>query len=309
MHKYCFINPTPNMVRLSRSRLFQEHEVCYAYVGEVFKNSFPRIYHINKGHFSFVEPDQTPGKTTFNPIAENTFTVFPNRLANLKLGNILKGRNKHAQGITKDIMLSNAGYSVVSYEHITAQQLSKVDGSTTFTTSSKQNTNTPEEPVFDPSKVELFASIDELQKKHGKAVYISSGIIDDTDRSLSLQIYSSTLDIEKTLGSYYYIANVGDSRIEFFVRKGKLHIISKNEQGLSVFSALYPIAMDYSFILLKSHGMRVNNSKTLIRNKGVYYIDDYSYFNISLQLSDNYYTQLAKNFTSAKFLRYNDKKY
>lgn len=275
INKFIFINPSPNLLRLSKHVKSYGHEVKYTSIDNPFDNQSEKIYYFYNNenvHFDLTmleKDDDDKRSLNFNKSFIQKFKFksyksdFSSYFPGFESGNFVDLQLLKKQRI-KDIL---------------------------------------------PIKSEIFNEYTELKKKYPDykliAGWLPHSVFNESSTMEIVEIYETDLDIKHCFGSEYFILLSGKSRIEIFCLNGCIYIVSpKGVPGLDIVRKRFTFMNKFTFDLKKSHSIVRNRFPwaNVAKSKDFVIMNDYSFFNVSVKMPDRWYEAAGRYLCSGKLL-------
>ncbi len=258
-----FINPSANMILISRQLKLRGISVVLANVEDIYSPSIDRVnYFLTDNYRSFEMNSQSDGKDSKKE--ERMFLFKPtiiNKLRMLTVNMSLKRINNDLEsGVFNDLVMYKSN------------MLFKSDLSN--------------------SEVVSFRYLSEVRKAYSTAKIFTKSINKDSDYKIFK--YNSAFDYQTVLGRDYFVFFADKSRIEMYVSKGDLVIISKHDDPISIVKKLIPTVESYSFTVKSSSTIKISKSPYIeIISPDTFLFNDYSFGKTSIVLPSYYYDKVA----------------
>ncbi len=258
-----FINPSATMVLISRQLKLRGVSVVLANVEDIHSPVVDRVNYFLTDHYrTFEMNSQSNSKESKKE--ERMFLFKPTILNKLRMLTV----NMSLKRIDNDLD-SGVFNDLVMYK---SNMLFKSDLSN--------------------NEVVSFKYLSEVRKAYSTAKIFTKSINKDSD--YKIYIYNSTFDYKTVLGRDYFVFFADKSRIEMYVSKGDLVVISKHDDPISIVKKLIPTVENYNFTIKSSSIIKISRSPYIeIISPDTFLFNDYSFGKTSIVLPSYYYDKVA----------------
>lgn len=272
INNYTFINPSPNLYRISKHIRNHGFNVNYVKIDHQLENQSERIYYFHdqqSQHFDLTMLEQYNDdkrcfnfkKTFINNYHFESFKKdFPSYAVGFDKGNFVDLQLLKKQRI-KDIL-------PIPFETVNSySDLNDVDNDTCYI-----GGWFPEKICAGPCKVE------------------------------TVSVYETNMDAKHCFGNEYYVVLSKKTRVELFFLDGVICMIAT--KGVSPIESLieqFAFLKKFEFKLTRSYNIFRNRKPWIKKTKSNYILlNDYSFFNVSVKMPDHWYEAVGRYLCSGK---------
>jgi hypothetical protein len=131
--------------------------------------------------------------------------------------------------------------------------------------------------------------------------WIPYELYSDSSNVENITIYETDMDIKSCFGSEYFIIFINNKRIELFCIENKVYLVAfKGISSLDLLKQKFSFLSKFSFILKDEFQIIRNRQPWVKTKKNVLLLNDYSFFNLSVKMSDNWYESLGRHLCIGK---------
>ena len=141
---------------------------------------------------------------------------------------------------------------------------------------------------------ETFKSYDDLFSVYDNSLFVSSWYYSSSmkkinGRKFNVSVYETDFDIYSVFNREYFVILDGKNRIEIFIFKNKLYLVSDfTEDSLGALFKKFEFLKKFKFEREKSFDVFRNTNHYVNVSKNIVLMNDYSFFNVSVNLPDSW---------------------
>lgn len=273
-----FVNPTPNIKKIAEQEILADRNIKFVALSQFMQYDMMRIQLCFNEQYFIV--DDAPDKHTAEPYdryldIENSFFI--------RIRDFFRAGEKQ-NSITKQ--MTKFIPDVSNYTELEVNLLNQRTISYSFFDKK------------DKEGIETFGQIEDILTKNPKAIIVGNHIFNHG--KLKIVSYDVEEDHKWVLDNEIIVYLYKNYLMYVYFQKDKLHIVSELDNPIEVMRQIIPSMNKFDFNKSGEINILTNSGYRIFKEMGIYLLNDYSYFNISINMPDAFYARVAQYIANLK---------
>ncbi len=271
IRRFVFVNPSPNMLLLSKHVKDFGLYTQYVFTEDYFNNNSKKL------HYFFETKSISYENTTFQSsnIDSKIYLFKKSFLNNIRF----KSYKSEFHNLSNDFQEGN----FVDLQMLKSQNIEII-------------------PKISVDKVNSFKEI--LRNYYNYNIvcsYLPSDMYSENTETEQVVIYKTDMDVRCCFGDDYFIIFIDNYRVELFCIDGLLHIVTpKNIHPIELMMNKFSFMKKFSFEKQKELLIIRNRFPWIMKSEEIILLNDYSFFNTSVKMPNEWYENLGKHLCTGK---------